>query len=255
MKPKKASPLQKLECLNHALSHPDIALKQLAADFGVVGYATLQKWVARARAAAYCAEEGQGCMSVNDFLQAADHYHNAAEQFPIKVLQPDCGYFEYKHNHAYALFCAGESEGDKNLITHAIQIFSELAYVTDKARFLLPWAYLQNDWANALTCLAKLGDRRALQHAVGKYQTIVNAFSKEENPNEWGLAQQNLGRALSMMASVKQDPKLIKAAIGAFREASDVGALETPSLDDAQQNAYDYDAEDEDDEDGYYYSP
>lgn len=256
MKPEKPSPQQKLECLNHALSHPDIALKQLAADFDVVGHTTLKKWVTQARAAAYCAEEGHGCMSVNDFLLAAEHYQHAADQFPVKVLQPDCGYFEYKQNHAYALFCAGEEEGDKSLINLAIQLFSELLHVTDKNRFLLPWAYIQNDLANALASLGKLGDHRALQHAVGKYRTIVDAFSREENPNEWGLAQQNLGRALSMMASVRQDPKLLKAAIGAFREASNVGALETPELDTEKHEEGYFEEEDDEDANGaYYHSP
>jgi transposase-like protein len=47
---KKISPQKKSECINYALSHPEISLEQLAKDFGI-GYSTLHKWIREARAA------------------------------------------------------------------------------------------------------------------------------------------------------------------------------------------------------------
>lgn len=44
----KISPQKKSECLNYALSHPEISLEQHAKDFGI-GYSTLHKWVREAR--------------------------------------------------------------------------------------------------------------------------------------------------------------------------------------------------------------
>lgn len=44
----KVSPQRKAECVQYALSHPEISVKQLAADFGV-GYSTLQKWLQDAK--------------------------------------------------------------------------------------------------------------------------------------------------------------------------------------------------------------
>ena len=48
MKIQKITPQKKQECVAYALSHPEIALRQLAHDFGI-GYSTLQRWVREAR--------------------------------------------------------------------------------------------------------------------------------------------------------------------------------------------------------------
>jgi len=45
----KISPQRKAECIQYALSHPEISVKQLAADFGI-GHSTLHKWLQDAKA-------------------------------------------------------------------------------------------------------------------------------------------------------------------------------------------------------------
>lgn len=48
MKRNKISVQRKAECIQYALTHPEISVKQLAADFGV-GHSTLHKWLQDAK--------------------------------------------------------------------------------------------------------------------------------------------------------------------------------------------------------------
>lgn len=226
MKPEKQSPQHKLECLNYALSHPDIALKQLASDFGI-GYSTLLKWAAKARSAAYCAEEGLSCMSVFDYMQAAEHYKTAADLYPLKVIASNSAYFDYLRNNAYAQYCAGDAQDDKSLLSSAIELLSMLAAQLHHAQHTEAWTYTQNDLGNAFVSLGKLkNDPMLLQRAIAAFRSVLKGIHREESPENWAQVQQNLGKALSMLASRRNDPLLMKAAIEAYREASDAGLLQ-----------------------------
>jgi transposase len=51
MKRNKISAQRKLECIQYALNHPEIGVRQLALDFGV-GHSTLHKWLQDAKESA-----------------------------------------------------------------------------------------------------------------------------------------------------------------------------------------------------------
>jgi tetratricopeptide (TPR) repeat protein len=75
---------------------------------------------------------------------------------------------------------------------------------------------------NALTKLAHFGDAEGFEEGIAVMRRSISRMSEEEHPFPWALAQNNLGNALRLRATVTNDPQNYAAALAALAAAARV---------------------------------
>ena len=149
---------------------------------------------------------------------ALDAYERAVE-----VSSEEAPAFEARHRAIIAELRA-DRDGPSPQVAHAFRTAIDALKATDldvvRAQALLQCGMVYHDLA---------GDRRGpLKEAVNCYQDALRVFTRDDHPEPFALAQNNLGLAYLAMPLASADDKLrIAVAVQALREARSVYDPET----------------------------
>ena len=148
-------------------------------------------------AAETSARRGEIALTRLRYVEAANHFANAAAVFPPNS-EHENKRIAYLRREAYALYRQGNELGDKRALLAAIEQYKRLIELTSRERVPLDWAMTQNNLGLALQVLGRRESGTAkLEEAVVAYREALKERTRERVPLDWAATQNNLGIALS----------------------------------------------------------
>lgn len=168
-------------------------------------------------AAADIATRGDVAMTRRRYLEAAQHYANAAATVPATRQGERRRYLERE---AAALFRQGAERGDNATAAAAIERYRELALVPDRAVDLVDWLTAQVDLALALWTLGRReAGRVRLEEAMAVYRAALQEVPPIDILGERAVIQVGLGNTLHELGLREAGTGLLNEAVAAYRAA------------------------------------
>ncbi|HEV3178262.1 MAG TPA: tetratricopeptide repeat protein, partial [Stellaceae bacterium] len=169
------------------------------------------------RAAADRGVRGDIAMTRLHYLNAAQHFQEAADLVPIGH-PDDKGRFLVAK--ADALQRQGDERGDNPSLEKAIAAYHAglVEYTRDRAP--LDWAATQHNLGTALDVLGgrESGTAR-LEEAVTAFRAALLEYTRERVPLDWAMTQNGLGNALATLGERESGTGRLEEAIAAYRAA------------------------------------
>jgi tetratricopeptide (TPR) repeat protein len=170
-------------------------------------------------AAETAARRGDLAMTRLRYLEAAEHFADAAAMFPPGSADTKQR-FGYLLSEADALYRQGDEFGDNGALRSAIERLRRVVDLVPRERVPLDWAMTQNNLGNALV---RLGEREVdtarLEEAVTAYRDALKERTRERVPLDWATTQNNLGTALSSLGERESGTARREEAVTAYRDA------------------------------------
>ena len=165
------------------------------------------------------ARRGEIAMTRLRYGEAAEHFADAAAEFPRRSEHEDkrIGYLKRE---AEALYQQGDEFGDNDALRTAIERFRRLVDLKPRARVPREWAEAQNELGIALESLGgrESGTAR-LEEAIAAYREALKEWTRERAPRRRAKAQNNLAHALMRRAGHESGTAWLEQAVEAFRAA------------------------------------
>jgi tetratricopeptide (TPR) repeat protein len=169
------------------------------------------------RAAADRGVRGDIAMTRLRYLEAAQHFHEAAGLVPAGHSEEKG---EFLLGEAKALLEQGDERADNAALVKAVDTYQLALQENTRERAPLQWARTQ---LNLAIALAVLGERETgtvrLEGAVAAFRAALEEYTRDLVPLDWALTQMNLGNVLRIMGEREGGTAHLEQAVAAFRAA------------------------------------
>ena len=173
-------------------------------------------------AAETSARRGEIALTRLRYVEAANHFANAAAVFPPNS-DHEVKRIGYIEREASALYSQGDEFGDNNALRAAIDLRKRLIGLKSREREPLEWARTKNVLGAALM---RLGERESgtttLEEAAAVYREALEEVTRERVPLNWARTQSNLGWVLFRLGQRESGTAKLEEAVAAHREALNV---------------------------------
>jgi tetratricopeptide (TPR) repeat protein len=175
------------------------------------------------------AQRGQLAMARLSYLDAADHFAQAAETLPSSQSSQS---FDYRLLQAAALYRYGDEQGDNPILLRVIKVYTDLLNICSRELNPSSWAMTQNNLGYALRTMGEResGTKR-LKEAVQAFREALQEYTRERVPLAWAMTQNNLGTALSTLGERESGTERLEEAVQAHRAALQERTRERVPLD------------------------
>jgi hypothetical protein len=163
-----------------------------------------------------------------DYLQAAHHFHFAADL--VATDDPSLKLTRLARS-AQALALHGYEKGENISLANAIALYQEVLKERTRERVPLEWAMTQNSLGNVLRALGEReGGVALLEEALTAFREALKVQTCEVAPLDWAMTQRNLGNVLWTMGEGEGGTWRLEEAMFAYREALKVLTRERTPL-------------------------
>ncbi len=157
---------------------------------------------------ATAAQERMGRYPIKDFALPELFLSDLADLLRVVVTADSASFPQVGH------FVADQLKPHIDRIKHLLSDVGDKGWDADTV------ADIRLSLASALhTYGGQTGEREALEEAIATYKKVLQVFTRERKPVEWGITQNNLGNALSTLGARDTGTVLLKEAVLAYRSA------------------------------------